>query len=136
MRDVGDSANVVTGRCLHYGEGITYWPLVEVLPPARRRRGGVLGMATPAEAAVATRHVLESEALERPLVVIFDDIQWAEPTFLELVEHIVDWSRGAAIFLLCIARPELLELQPSWGGGKPNATSLLLEPLGEARPRR
>jgi tetratricopeptide (TPR) repeat protein len=131
MRDVGDSARVVTGRCLHYGEGITYWPLVEVLMQLDADVETVLGMATPAEASVATRHVLENEALERPLVVIFDDIQWAEPTFLELVEHIVDWSRGAAIFLLCIARPELLELQPSWGGGKPNATSLLLEPLGE-----
>jgi class 3 adenylate cyclase/tetratricopeptide (TPR) repeat protein len=130
MRDVGDSARVVTGRCLHYGEGITYWPLVEVLLQLGADAEAVLGKATPAEAAVATRHVLESEALERPLVVIFDDIQWAEPTFLELVEHVADWSRGAAIFLLCIARPELLELQPSWGGGKPNATSLLLEPLG------
>jgi class 3 adenylate cyclase/tetratricopeptide (TPR) repeat protein len=131
MADVGDSARVVTGRCLHYGEGITYWPLVEVLLQLGADVEAVLRMATPAEAAVATRHVLEKEALERPLVVIFDDIQWAEPTFLELVEHIADWSRGAAIFLLCISRPELLELQPSWGGGKPNATSLMLEQLGE-----
>ncbi|HET9673872.1 MAG TPA: adenylate/guanylate cyclase domain-containing protein [Gaiellaceae bacterium] len=131
MRDVDGRARVVTGRCLPYGEGITYWPLVEVLLQLGADAEAVLGMPTPAEAAVATRHVLEQEALERPLVVIFDDIQWAEPTFLELVEHVADWSRGAAIFLLCIARPELLELQPSWGGGKPNATSLLLEPLGE-----
>ena len=130
-RDVGDRARIVTGRCLHYGEGITYWPLVEVLLQLGADAEAVLGMPTPAEAAVATRHVLETEALERPLVVVFDDIQWAEPTFLELVEHIVDWSRGAAIFLLCVARPELLELQPSWGGGKANATSLLLEPLAE-----
>jgi class 3 adenylate cyclase/tetratricopeptide (TPR) repeat protein len=131
MRDVGDRARVASGRCLHYGEGITYWPLVEVLLQLDADAEAVLGMPTPAEAAVATRHVLETEALERPLVVVFDDIQWAEPTFLELVEHVVDWSRGAAIFLLCVARPELLELQPSWGGGKPNATSLLLEPLAE-----
>ncbi len=129
MRDIDGRARVVTGRCLHYGEGITYWPLVEVLLQLDADAEAVLGMPTPAEAAVATRHVLEQEALDRPLVVIFDDIQWAEPTFLELVEHIADWSRGAAIFLLCIARPELLELQPSWGGGKANATSLLLEPL-------
>ena len=61
--------------------------------------------------------------------MVWDDIQWAEPAFLDLVEHIADWSRGAPIFMLCIARPELLEFRPAWGGGKANATSLLLEPL-------
>ena len=66
-------------------------------------------------------------------MVVFDDIQWGEPTFLDLVEHVADWSRDAPILLLCLARPELLELRPGWGGGKLNATTVLLEPL---RPRR
>ena len=59
-----------------------------------------------------------------------DDLQWAEPVFVDLVEHIADFSRDAPIFLLCVARTELLDSRPGWGGGKLNATSLLLEPLG------
>ena len=64
---------------------------------------------------------------------MFDDIHWAEPTFLDLIEHLADWTRDAALLLVCVARPELLEIRPGWGGGKMNATSILLEPLaGEA----
>jgi hypothetical protein len=62
-------------------------------------------------------------------VIGFDDVQWAEPTFLDLVEHVADWSRDAPILIVCVARPELLELRPGWGGGKLNATTVLLEPL-------
>ena len=70
--------------------------------------------------------------LERaPLVLVFDDIHWGESTFLDLVEHVADWSRAAPILLVCIARPELLEVRPGWGGGKLNATSILLEPLSD-----
>jgi class 3 adenylate cyclase/tetratricopeptide (TPR) repeat protein len=130
-RDVGPRARVVRGRCLHYGEGITYWPLVEVLVQLGVEPQPVLALPSPTEAAVATRKVLERVAAERPLVVVWDDIQWGEPAFLDLIEHIADWSRAAPIFLLCIARPELLDQRPAWGGGKPNATSLLLEPLRE-----
>jgi predicted ATPase len=68
-------------------------------------------------------------------VVVFDDLQWAEPTFLDLIEHVADLSRGAPIMLLCLARPELLDARPGWGGGKLNATSILLEPLGEDHTR-
>ena len=91
---------------------------------------GVIG-GSPAEAQLAFRRLLEEEAAQRPLVVYFDDLQWAEATFLDLVEHIADWSRDAPIFLLCAARPELLDLRPAWGGGKLNASSLLLESLSE-----
>ena len=63
---------------------------------------------------------------------MLDDIQWAEPVFLDLIEHVADWSRDAPILLLCIARPELLELRPGWGGGKLNATTILLEALSGA----
>jgi class 3 adenylate cyclase/tetratricopeptide (TPR) repeat protein len=129
MSEAEPRARVVRGRCLHYGEGITYWPLVEVLVQLDADPQAVLALPSPTEAAVATRRLLEQTAVGEPLVVVWDDIQWAEPAFLDLIEHIADWSRGAPIFILCIARPELLELRPTWGGGKANATSLLLEPL-------
>ncbi len=125
---VGDRARVLRGRCLPYGEGITYWPVVEVLLQLGHEPDSVIG-ASPAEAQLAFRKLLEETAVDRPLVVYFDDLQWAEPTFLDLVEHVADWSRGAAIFLLCAARPDLLDLRPAWGGGKLNAASLLLESL-------
>jgi class 3 adenylate cyclase/tetratricopeptide (TPR) repeat protein len=129
-RAVAEHSRILRGRCLHYGEGITYWPLVEVLLQLGADAEPVLALPTPNDAAVATRKLLEAQASGQPLVVVWDDIQWAEPTFLDLIEHIVDWSRGAPIFVLCVARPELLEVRPAWGGGKANATSLLLEPLG------
>ena len=62
-------------------------------------------------------------------MVVFDDIHWAEPAFLDLIEHVADLSRAAPILLLCLARPELLDRRPGWGGGKLNATTVLLEPL-------
>ena len=64
-----------------------------------------------------------------------DDLQWAEPLLLDLLDHILELSRGAPILLLCAARPELFEDRPGWGGGKLNATSLLLEPLDDCRVR-
>jgi tetratricopeptide (TPR) repeat protein len=80
----------------------------------------------------AVRARLEETALERSLVVVFDDIQWGEPTFLDLLDHVADLSRGAPIFLLCLARPDLLDRRPGWGGGKLNTTTMLLEPLSRA----
>ena len=79
----------------------------------------------------AVRKLLESLAQQRPLVVVVDDIHWAEPTLLDLIEHIADWSRDAPLLLVCLARPELLEDRPTWGGGKLNATTILLDPLDE-----
>jgi class 3 adenylate cyclase/tetratricopeptide (TPR) repeat protein len=129
LEDVGETADVLRGRCLHYGEGITYWPLVELLGTAGIPPETVIA-SSPEETRVAFRRLLEARAGERPQVAVIDDLQWAEPTFLDLVEHVADLSRGAPIFLLCIARPDLLDVRPGWGGGKLNATSLLLEPLG------
>jgi len=77
----------------------------------------------------AVRKLLETLARRRPVVVVFEDAHWAEPTFLDLVEHIVDWSRGAPILVLCLARPELLAERAGWGEGRANATSIALEPL-------
>ena len=121
-------ARTVRARCLPYGEGITYWPLVEVVLQLGAEPDAILG-SSPPETQLAFRRLLESAAAEQPLVVVLDDLQWAEETFLDLVEHVADWSRNGPIFLLCVARPELLDSRPMWGGGKPNATSILLEPL-------
>jgi class 3 adenylate cyclase/tetratricopeptide (TPR) repeat protein len=143
-------ARVVTGHCYSYGEGITFLPLAEVVrelsggadSPASVLAGaegaeaiaaGIAGMlgAAPSvgEAAfAAVRRLLELAARE-PLVVVFEDIHWAEPTMLDLLEYLAEWTRDTPLLLLCLARPELLELRPGWGGGKVNATTMLLEPL-------
>jgi class 3 adenylate cyclase len=128
----GADATVLRGRCLHYGDGITYGPLVEVLMQLGDDAERLLELPSPPEIALAARRRLEEEAAKGPLVVVFDDLHWAEPTFLDLVEHVADFSRDAPIFLLCVARPDLLELRPAWGGGKVNATTVLLEPLPTA----
>ena len=134
-----DGLPVVRGRCLSYGEGITYWPVVEAVLQLGRRSSderaaaaiaSLLGEseapATADEIAWAFRRLLEESA---PVVCVFDDLHWAEPTFLDLVDHVADWSRDAPILLVCIARPELLDRRPTWAGGKLNATTVLLEPL-------
>jgi class 3 adenylate cyclase/tetratricopeptide (TPR) repeat protein len=144
-------ATVVRGTCLSYGEGITYWPVVEILKQllgpdpgsrlaeldldqsATRALRAVLGeggiQTSAEEIAWATRRLLEVEAERAPLVAVLDDIHWGEEALLDLVDHISDLSRDAPILLLCMARPELLDRRPNWGGGKLNATTVLLEPL-------
>ncbi len=131
---------VVTGRCLSYGEGITYWPVVEIVKQLGDRRSipddawlaGLLGQgeASTDEIALGVRKLLETVASEAPIVVLLDDVHWGEPAFLDLVEYVADLSRDAPILLLCLARPELLDRRPGWSGGKLNATTVLLEPLG------
>jgi class 3 adenylate cyclase/tetratricopeptide (TPR) repeat protein len=135
----GVDATVVGGRCLSYGEGISYWPVTEVVRqlvpdggvagPLASILGDEAAAGSPAEIAWAFRKLLESRAAARSLVVVFDDLHWGEPTFLDLVEHVADLSRDAPILLLCMARPELLDVRLAWGGGKLNATNVLLEPL-------
>ena len=124
-------ATVVRARCLSYGEGITYWPVVEVLKQLEPRRlqveldplageaiDALLGQGTAStdEIAWAFRKLLEAVAVEAPLVVVFDDIQWGEDVFLDLLEHVGFLSTGAPILLLCMARPELLDRRSGWGG--------------------
>jgi len=84
----------------------------------------------------AVRRFLEALARERPVVLLFDDANWAEPTFLDLVEHVADWDREAPIMILVLARQELLDHRSGWGGGKVNAASILLEPLTEEESER
>ena len=98
------------------------------------RIGQLIGLeADPApieEVAWSTRRLLETLAAERPLVAILDDLHWAVPTFLDLVEQLTEGTSGAPVLLVAVARPELLEQRPAWAGGRPNAVSVLLEPLG------
>src|SRR5262245_22163219 len=158
LGSIGD-ATVLRGRCLPYGDGITFYPVGEVVkeaagledfdPPDELEREvcAVLGDDGPAcstlaqlfaasqhdssaeETFWAVRTFLEAAARSAPLAVVFDDIHWGEPTFLDLIEHITDWAREAPILVLCLARPELLDARADWGGGKFNATTVLLEPL-------
>ena len=91
---------------------------------------GLDSTAGPAQEYVwAVRKLLEHLAVGRAVALVIDDVHWAEPSLLELLEHIIDWSRDAAILLVTVARTELLELRPHWGGGKINATSIMLSPL-------
>jgi len=129
-------ATVVRGRCLPYGEGITYWPVVEILkqldilPPDEAAAAAIRSLLGESEASTsaeeiawAFRKTLEHVAATRPLVVVFDDIQWGEETFRDLIEHVALLSTGAAILLLCMARPDLTERRPDW------PVTLRLEPL-------
>jgi class 3 adenylate cyclase/tetratricopeptide (TPR) repeat protein len=150
-------ATVAQGRCLSYGEGITFFPVTEILRsltglaadddedvvrgriaqllPAHdesalvtERLVGLLRAQTDVraeEAFWAVRKLLEAVARSRPLVLVLEDLHWAEPTLLDLVEYLVGWSRGAPILVLVLARPDLLDLRPGWPG-----EHLHLEPLG------
>ncbi|PDT81747.1 AAA family ATPase [Sinorhizobium sp. BJ1] len=160
---------VAHGRCLPYGDGITYWPLADIVREITRAAGAdpakqsvaaigeilagvdkakliaeriaeLLGFGegdpgTREETFWAVRRLFEVFARERPLVIVAEDLHWADPTFLDLIEHLVDFSRGFPIVIVGTARSELLDTRPDWGGGKPNATTLALEPLSEAESR-
>ena len=158
LAGVDDGATLLRGRTLPYGEGITFWPLLEALRDLYgeeilagirsdlegdesaelvvERIAAAVGLGDHAgpgeETAWAVRRLFEARAQGGPIVIVFDDLQWGEPTFLDLVEHLADWSRDAPILLICLARPEFLDERPDWGGGKFNATSVLLEPLSES----
>jgi class 3 adenylate cyclase/tetratricopeptide (TPR) repeat protein len=164
LHHVQGEATVLRGRCLPYGEGITFFPVGEVVKEAagledfdapeeiERKICAILGDGEQGAACAtlaqlfgaaehdsaaeetfwAVRRFLESVAQAGPLAVVFDDIQWGEPTFLDLIEHIADWSRDAPILVLCMARPELLDDRPVWGGGKFNAATISLERLSDA----
>ena len=133
-----DGARVVRGRCLPYGEGVGYWPVVEVLkqlgllPAEENAATAIRSLLGESEAptsadelAWAFRKTLERAASEQPLVAVFDDIQWGEEPFLDLVEHVALFTTGVPLLLLCLARPELLDKRPGW------PVTLRLEPLAE-----
>jgi class 3 adenylate cyclase/tetratricopeptide (TPR) repeat protein len=169
LAGVGERGRVLSGTCLPYGEGITFWPVLEIVkqltedgdgdsaaealarieallpdePDAEivaARVAELVGLdgapAAVEEGFWGVRHLFEAIARQQPLVVVFDDLNWAEPTLLDLVEHIADWSRDASILLVAMARPDLLDARPAWGGGKHNATAIFLEPLSEDESER
>ena len=148
VAEVGAYARVAAGRCLAYGDGITFLPLTELLQRLGGEQAvaeamvgdpdgalvlerlGVLGgrgTTPPEELFWAVRRLFEALARERPLLVVLEDVHWAEPTLLDLVEHVSRWSRDAPILLLCVARPELLEERPQWEG-----VHVRLEPLSQS----
>jgi DNA-binding SARP family transcriptional activator len=150
---VGDAATVAVGRCPSYGEAVTYRPLAEIVAGlgGSERLGellderladvvrGAIGLADgPAQAEetfLAVRRMLEEVAAERPLLVVVDDIHWAEATLLDLLEHVLALSGRRAILLLCLSRPDLLESRPSWAAPQPGRTLLMLEPLPDEDAR-
>jgi class 3 adenylate cyclase/tetratricopeptide (TPR) repeat protein len=159
-----EGATVLPGRSLPYGEGVTYWPLAEMVKCAAgiadddpldvaieklrefcedEAVADLLGLASGVleavqaeasqqEIAWAAREWAERLGQEQPLVLIFEDIHWAEEPLLELIEHLSAWVREAPLLILCLARPELLDIRPGWGGGRVRATAIELEPLGRA----
>jgi class 3 adenylate cyclase/tetratricopeptide (TPR) repeat protein len=159
-----EGATVLSGRCLPYGEGITYWPLAEMVKAAAgiadddpaeealeklratceiEAVADLLGLASGILAAVegersqeelawAARAWAQKLAEVQPVVLVFEDIHWGEEPLLRLVEHLSAWVRDAPLMIVCLARPELLDVHPGWGGGRVRATAIELEPLQPA----
>ena len=160
MRSLAGEAAVLRGRCLSYGDGITFCPLAEVL----RQAAGIVPEDSEEDARIklkscfgeqladatsriesgmglsqdpygkdelfwGVRAVLEELARRRPLVVVFDDIHWAEPTFLDLIEDILDASLGVPLLLVCAARHELREDRPGFAAGRRAASQIELGEL-------
>ena len=160
------------GRCLAYGDGVTFWALAEIVKAqagileaddsedaVRKLRGAVgdvvaderdaawiesrlrplVGLGGEQELAAdrrgetftAWRRFLEALADQRPLVAVFEDLQWADDGLLDFVDELADWASGVPLLLVCTARPELLSRRPSWGGGKLNAATVALSPLSD-----
>jgi class 3 adenylate cyclase len=150
------------GRCLPYGDGVTFWALAEIvkaqagiletdsaddaeaklaavapeewmLPHLRALVG--LGSASDTgdreEAFAAWRQLFESMAEQRPLVLVVEDLHWADDNLLDFVDYLADWASGVPLLVVATARPELLERRPAWGGGKANASTVSLVPLSE-----
>ncbi len=165
------------GRCLPYGEGVTYWALSEMVKAhagiletdseeeAQQKLSGVVaealegtsdaewveghlrplvglaeeaqaGVDRQAEAFAAWRRFFEALAERSPLILVFEDLHWADDTLLDFVDHLVEWASAVPLLVVCTARPELLSRRPGWGGGKPNAATISLSPLsGEETAR-
>lgn len=83
------------------------------------------------EAFAAWRRFLEALAEQRPLVLVLEDLHWADEGLLDFIDELVDWLSGVPLLVVCSARPELLERRPGWGGGKLNASTLGLSPLSQ-----
>jgi DNA-binding SARP family transcriptional activator/tetratricopeptide (TPR) repeat protein len=158
VSSIGAEARTLVGRCASYGEGATYLPLAEIVrslgvksqtelrpliageedaESVARRIAELAGLAegggAVGEAFWAVRRLLEALSREKPLVVVFDDVHWAEPTFLDLVEHLAEWTSEAPILVFCPTRPDLLETRAGWAGTASSMTSIRLTPLGRSQ---
>jgi class 3 adenylate cyclase/tetratricopeptide (TPR) repeat protein len=152
--EIRGEARVLTGRCLPYGEGITFWPLVQMIGALGSEDGlrevlagaddaqlvservlGVVGsapaVASGGEMFWGVRRLFEELARVQPLVVMVEDIHWAAPTLLDLLEYLAGWTHDAPVLLLCLARPDLLDERPGWLTTE-NSTGLVLGPLTDA----
>ena len=133
-RELEGRATIVQGRCLSYGQSLSYWPLVEVLralgDPARKALDRLLsgGATSPQQLAWSVYQALAGAATERPLLVLVEDLHWAEPALLELLAGLSKVPGEAPILMLCLARTELIEQHPEWAEHE----SLLLQPLPRA----
>jgi class 3 adenylate cyclase len=125
LGEIAGRATVLVGRCPPYGEGVTYLPLRELLGHAGRD-ADALGQ-TSHEIFASTRAIFAELAAETPLVAVFEDVHWAEPTFLDLVEHLQGRLGAARVLLVCLARPELADVRPAWLHEP--AAALALQPL-------
>jgi tetratricopeptide (TPR) repeat protein len=148
-----DDATLLAGRCLSYGEGTTYQALADIVraldgrvetlldgnEQAIRAVLGAVGLShepVPVEeTAWAVRRLLERLAADRPLILVVEDIHWAEPPLLDLIDHVAALSSGAPILIVCLTRPELLEARPAWNAPQRNRSVLELEALDVAHAR-
>ncbi len=152
LADLEGDARIVVGRCLPYGEGITYWPLkdivddlggAEALPElmagdeqdelAAAMVSAAIGRSHAAASAQdvqwAVRRMLEALARPAPVVVVFDDIHWAEPPLLDLIEYLASYVTSAPVPIVCLARDDLLERRPRWATAFGRGATLRLRPL-------
>ena len=155
---IEDEATVVVGRCLPYGEGITYWPLIEIVNDladatgiesilsedsqqqlvasrVASAAGRSTASATEQDVQWAVRRLFEALARGRPLVAAFDDIHWAEPAMLDLIEHVAANAR-APILIVCLSRGDLLERRPEWAAAGGRGSIIRLEPLSDTDSAR
>jgi class 3 adenylate cyclase/tetratricopeptide (TPR) repeat protein len=107
------------------------WVLGHLRPLVGLAAESELGGDRRGEAFAAWRRLFEALAERRPLVLVLEDLQWADEAMLDFVDHLVEWASGVPLLVLCTARPELLDRRPGWGGGKLNSTLVALSPLSE-----
>jgi class 3 adenylate cyclase/tetratricopeptide (TPR) repeat protein len=150
---------VLTGRCSAYGQGITYRPLAEMLETsgwaklartmaaagadaarAAKSLASIMSAGVPAEAETAgieeiswsVRYLLAQLGKKKPVIMIWEDLHWAESTLLDMIDDLVSWLTDVPVLIICVARLELLDTRPSWAGGKPSVVTMEVGPLSRA----
>jgi class 3 adenylate cyclase/tetratricopeptide (TPR) repeat protein len=119
----------VVGRVCDSGE--TEWVEGELAPLVGLGDESASNPGRRDDAFAAWRRLLEGMAEERPSILVFEDLHWADDGLLDFVDALADWATDVPLLVVCTARPELLTRRPGWGGGKPNAATLSLTPLSE-----